>query len=84
MCEKRKELTDLTLQKQPTLEMQHVDDAMLNLESNFMQNTVVTSTPHTNPGWLDVFRRDFQDIIVNKSSEATRIAILHDQDIQVG
>ena len=40
-------------------------------------------TVHLNPDWKEEFKRDYQELIVQKCSQETREAIGSNQDIQV-
>ena len=46
-------------------------------------NKVGRSTIHTNPGWKDTLRREFQELIVDNCSRNTIDAVKNNEDIQV-
>ena len=46
-------------------------------------NKVGRSTIHTNPGWKDTLRREFQELIVDNCSRNTIDAVKNNDDIQV-
>ena len=45
--------------------------------------SVSGTTVHTNPNWMDDFKKKFQDLIVQKCSELTRDAFERNSDIKV-